>query len=59
MYEESQLHLRKPISTIDWLPLQKEPNVNRSYEEYYGNSNGNVVIGCENGGIYLYYVHNE
>ena len=44
MYEESQLHLRKPISTIDWLPLQKEPNVNRSYEEYYGNSNGNDYV---------------
>ena len=51
-----ELHLSSPICTIDWLPLYKEPGVLRSSNEYYGDSIGNVVLGCEDGGVYLYHV---
>lgn len=52
---KSSLELRKTIQTIDWLPLEKEPGVNRDFEEYYGSGIGNLVVGCEDGGVYLYH----
>lgn len=57
--QEHILKLRKTIHTIDWLPLEKEPGVERSYEEYYSKNCGNVVVGCEDNGVYLYHVLNE
>ena len=42
------------VSTIEWIPLKKSPEEDRTKEEYFEKSNGNCVIGCENGGVYLY-----
>lgn len=42
------------MSTIEWIPLKKSPEEDRTKEEYFEKSNGNCVIGCENGGVYLY-----
>ena len=58
--EEAAIHLGKQINTIEWLPLLKSSSESRSEEEYYGfENNGNVVIGCENNGVYLYSLHQE
>lgn len=58
--DEAATHLGKQINTIEWLPLLKSSSESRSEEEYYGiGNNGNVVIGCENNGVYLYSLHQE
>ena len=59
MEDENCIHLQKTINSIDWLPLEKQPGDNRTLEEYYGNENGNVVVGCANGGVYIYHVNNK
>lgn len=53
------MKLRSSVNTIDWLPLEKEPGVNRTFMDYYGMNYGNVVVGCDDGGVYLYHVSNE
>lgn len=52
--EKSRFYVGGRVSTIDWIPLKKSPEENRTKEEYFEKSNGNCVIGCENGGVYLY-----
>ena len=49
------LHLGAKINSIDWLPVKKSAGESRNREEYFGeNNNGNILIGCENNGIYLF-----
>lgn len=53
--ELEPLHIGKQINTIEWSPVEKGINEERSFAEYYSAENpGNVVIASENNGIYVY-----
>ena len=51
--KQEVLHFGKQILTVDWLPVEKRENEDRSIEEYFDLSKGNCVIGSKNGGVYV------
>lgn len=54
--KEDEVCCGKQINSIEWLPVEKLNGVKRSEEEYFGKSVGNCVVGCQNGGVYLFQI---
>lgn len=54
MEEKAKWRVGGKVATVEWIPLEKSPTETRSEDEYFGGSEGNCVIGCDNGGVYLY-----
>ncbi|OAO16138.1 elongator complex protein 2 [Blastocystis sp. ATCC 50177/Nand II] len=56
MEEKAKWRVGGKVATVEWIPLEKSPTETRSEDEYFGGSEGNCVIGCGNGGVYLYMI---
>ena len=54
--KEDEVRCGKQINSIEWLPVEKLTGVRRSEEEYFEKSIGNCVVGCQNGGVYLFQI---
>ena len=54
--KEDEFHCGKQINSVEWLPVEKLKGVKRSAEEYFEKSVGNCVVGCQNGGVYLFQI---
>ena len=53
MEEKARWRVGGKVTTVEWIPLEKSPTENRTENEYFGESEGNCVIGCDNGGVFL------
>lgn len=54
--QKDEVHCGKQINSIEWLPVEKLTGVKRTEEEYFEKSVGNCVVGCQNGGVYLFQI---